>query len=260
MGARIGERYAGTLGDYGLFSLGPGKPLSTGGGGFVCTDNPEYASMLTAAWAELPAPSGPTSTWAALRLVLFTSAFHPTGWWFATKMGAHRVGENEASWGYALCGLTDAQAAVGQALLPRLDTINEQRREHAFQLAMALHGLKHSLIPGPALSTTAIHGQRTVDASAGEEAELQPIYLRLPLMTAYHGMRERLVDALWNDGISAGRMYGKRLDEYFPQLGGGAYPGADYVARCLLTLPTHHFLNADDVDRIAQIVHRIDST
>ena len=36
MGARFDGRLAGTRGHYGLFSLGPGKPLSAGGGGIVC--------------------------------------------------------------------------------------------------------------------------------------------------------------------------------------------------------------------------------
>ena len=114
MGARIGDRFAGTLGDFGLFSLGPGKPLSTGGGGFICTNSPRSAKMIAAAWQKLPASTGVASSWATARLALFTSAFHPTGWWFATKAGAHRVGENEASWGYSLRGLTAAQASVGQ--------------------------------------------------------------------------------------------------------------------------------------------------
>ena len=35
MGAHLGGRPVGTHGDFGLFSLGPGKPISTGGGGIV---------------------------------------------------------------------------------------------------------------------------------------------------------------------------------------------------------------------------------
>src|SRR3989304_5363081 len=47
-------------------------------------------------------------------------AFPPFGWWLATRVGLQRVGDHEASWGYTIRGLGEAQAAIGLTLLKRL--------------------------------------------------------------------------------------------------------------------------------------------
>ncbi|NIV34944.1 MAG: hypothetical protein GWN58_37460 [Anaerolineae bacterium] len=88
-------------------------------------------------------------------------------------------------------------------------------------------------------------------AQAGYRAE--PIYLRLPLLVEGEERREHLFQHLWRAGIGVGRMYRRTLAEYFPQLAPATYPGADYVARHLLTLPTHHYLTQGDIERITQV-------
>ena len=45
-GAMHGDRYAGTLGDMGIFSLNYHKHIQTGEGGMVCTDDPELADRM----------------------------------------------------------------------------------------------------------------------------------------------------------------------------------------------------------------------
>ncbi len=161
--------------------------------------------------------------------------FHPSGWWLGTRAGLQRVGEHEASWGYTVLGLNDSQAAVGLALLERLETVNRQRRDNAHRLIDRLGGPEFVRIPAPA-----------------ERAEAT--YLRLPLIIDDEDRRERLFQRLWQAGIGVGRMYQHTLPHYFPQTGGGeSYPGADHVAGHLLTLPTHHYLTHGDVERIGQI-------
>lgn len=234
MGARLEGQPVGTKGDFGLFSLGPGKPLSTGGGGVLCTNNERYAQLVERAWEDLSPPSATASVWALFRLALFTLAFHPFGWWLATRASLHRVGDHEASWGYALRGLTKAQATVGLVLLERLDAINHQRRENACRLIARLQEIEFVHIPPPA-------------------ATAEPIYLRLPVIVADEERRERLFRRLWAAGIGVGRMYRRPLPNLFPQITAETYPGASYVARHLLTLPTHHYLTNVDVEQIAQI-------
>jgi perosamine synthetase len=237
LGARLGPGGVpvGTQADFGLFSLGPGKPLSTGGGGFVCARDERRARVLDEAWRELPQPSALMSRWALIRLALFSLAFHPTGWWLATRAGLHRVGEHEASWGYTVRGLSNAQAAVGMGLLEQLEAINRKRQENAQRLIDGLQEIEHIHIP-PAAETT------------------DPIYLRLPILIDDAERRERLFRRLWQAGIGAGRMYRHALPYYFPQAAnGGTFPGADYVARHLLTLPTHHYLTYTDVQHIVEI-------
>jgi dTDP-4-amino-4,6-dideoxygalactose transaminase len=235
LGARWEGQAVGTRGDFGLFSLGPGKPLSTGGGGFVCTRDPAYAAQLAEVWQRLAAPRGPAAAWALARLGLLSLAFRPAGWWLATRLGAQRVGDHEASWGYALRGLTAAQAAVGLRLLPRLAALNRQRRERAAAWRAALAGTP---------------GWTWPPDNPGA------IYLRLPVITADAAQAAALQQSLATAGISAGRMYRRTLAEIFPSLAGGAYPGAEQVAAGLLTLPTNPYVTAQDVARGAALVRR----
>jgi perosamine synthetase len=234
MGARLEEHLAGTQGDFGLFSLGPGKPLSTGGGGILCTNSDHQARQIEQAWHKLPGASFTASVWALSRLVSLSLAFHPLGWWLVTRARLHRVGDHEASWGFSLRGLTDVQAAIGIALLERLDAINHQRAENADQLIAQLQELEFLHIPPPAAKT-------------------QPIYLRLPVLIDDEDRRERLFRRLWAAGIGVGRMYRQSLPELFPQAGTESYPGADYVASHLLTLPTHHYLTPMHIQHISEI-------
>lgn len=237
LGARFDHRPVGTRGDFGLFSLGPGKPLSTGGGGIVCASDPLFGAALERAWQSLAVPGSVQTGWAWARLGLFSLAFHPTGWWLAAKAGAHKLGDSEASWGYALTQLTAGQAAVGLRLLPALDAINAARRARGAAWRERLQGL-------PGLSLPRAQG-------AGEWA----IDLRLPLIVA-SGRADDLHARLAAAGIGAGRMYRRTLDEFFPQLAGGAYPGATQVARGLLTLPTNHYVTEADIQRGAALLRR----
>ena len=105
MGARFDGRYAGTRGHYGLFSLGPGKPLSAGGGGIVCVGDLGDVALVEAGWRQLP-EAGRLADYVALaRLAAFQGAFQPLGWWMAIRAGAQKAGDDEANWGFSLSGL-----------------------------------------------------------------------------------------------------------------------------------------------------------
>ena len=232
MGARWEGKPVGAMGDFGLFSLGPGKPLSVAGGGILCTHDEAHAELLQRAWEELPTTKAPTSLWALTRLLLFWLATHPRGWWLVASTGLNQWGQNPSSWSYTSRQLTPLQARIGRALLSRLDTINNLRRENGRQLAAHLQTLDFVHVPEPA-------------------AAAEPIYLRLPVLADTAERREQLYDTLWNANIGVGRMYRYTLPEIFPQLGSPRCRGAEQVARRLLTLPTHHHLTDKDIERIA---------
>jgi dTDP-4-amino-4,6-dideoxygalactose transaminase len=48
-------------------------------------------------------------------------------------------------------------------------------------------------------------------------------------------------------------MYRQPLSDIFPQVATESYPGASFIARHLLTLPTHHYLNDADIEQITRI-------
>lgn len=235
LGARLAGRPVGVAGDFGLFSLGPGKPLSLGGGGVLSVNSSRFSDIVSQAWRKLPDAGAAGSAVAETRLALLALAFHPRGWRLITQAGLNRVGDREESWGYRLAGLASSQAAVGLALLPKLDEANRQRRRNAEHLLARLAGLDGVSLPA-------------VDGSA------EPIYLRLPVLVQDGARREAVFQRLWAAGIGVGRMYRRSLAAIFPEIAIGAYPGAELVARSLLTLPTHHFVTEADRDCIVEAI------
>jgi dTDP-4-amino-4,6-dideoxygalactose transaminase len=231
MGAMLSGRRAGTHGDFGLFSFGPGKPLSTGGGGLLSVNLGRHRNLANQAWLGLPQPGHGASLVAAARLAAFTAAFHPRGWWLASQLGLHRAGDREESWGYALTALSSGQASIALEMLSQLDEINERRRRHARRLGQHLAQLPNDHVPEP-------------------DPEGEPIYLRLPVVVDSQERREALLARLWAAGVGAGRMYRYPLSQIFPVLADRPLPGAEALAGRLLTLPTHHYLGQNDLERI----------
>lgn len=234
LGARLDGRPVGTRGDFGLFSLGPGKPLSVGGGGILCTTSDAHAALVTPRWDRLAVPSHVASGVALSRLLLLSVAFHPVGWWLATRVRLHRLGNQEASWGFAISGLTPSQAGAGTMLLNRLDTINRRRRHVAEHLIARLSAVEGIHIPAPAPGAT-------------------PIYLRLPVLVEQASRREWVYRRLWEAGIGVGKLYRRALPAIFPGVATTSWTGAEQVARRLLTLPTHHHVDMADVETIVEI-------
>lgn len=187
-------------------------------------------ATLRADYEQLPATRYNHSLVSLARLGLFTLAFQPNFWWLATRLGAQRVGENENSWGYRLSRLTAAQASVGLQQLARLDQYNQARRNRALQMIDHLRS---------------ITSLQFFSDSLGDAT-----YLRLPLLARTAALREEFYQRLWEAGIGVGRLYQKTIGEFFPQLNLGSFPNAESIAQRLLTLPTHHYLSDNDVERI----------
>lgn len=224
MGAKLGQRWVGTQGDFGLFSLGPGKPLAVGGGGILLVNNATYLPAIQQVWAQLEAAR---SLPAGLRLLATNLAFTPAGWWLATKANLQKIGNNQASWGYRLRQLSPLQAAIGHSLLNQMDSINHQRQSNAAQLIPHLNDMARPPFPNTS-----------------------PIHLRLPLLAHSPTHREQLHQALWANGIGVGRLYPHTIAHLFPTLATAPYPGASHIAQHLLTLPTHHHLTKKDLTAI----------
>jgi len=238
MGARLHGRMAGAWGHFGLISLGPGKALSTGGGGAILTNDDERCEVLAQIWQRLPARSCAASIRALVQLGALTVAFRPSIWWLVAKLGIDRAGGMESTWGFRVRGLSAAQAGVGQSLLRQLDAVSAARRSQAANLMAALNDAQ---------------AVRFLKVAEGAE----PVYVRLPLLISGRGRRDRLHAALRGQGIGAGKMYRQPLSAIFPELAGSHYHGATVVAAELLTLPTHRFVTPGDVARITSIIHQL---
>ena len=244
--------FLGALGDAGLLSFGPGKALSTGGGGAALFNDPALAAAAAEIVAAWPRPRAATQLLAWARTAALAVAFHPRGWWWVAQLGLNAAGDDPRTWHFARQPLSAPAAALGARLLPRLAGWNAQRRANAQRLLADL-------------PTAA--GLTPIAPMAGT----QPIYVRLPLMARDHAQREDLVARLRGAGIGAGRLYGKTLAEILRRTssglpaaallqGAGAtdFPGATEIAGCLLTLPTNPYVQEKDLEVMLSVLRTAD--
>jgi dTDP-4-amino-4,6-dideoxygalactose transaminase len=87
--------------------------------------------------------------------------------------------------------------------------------------------------------------------------ESGPIYLRFPLLAAEERLRDDLHAALQAAGIGAGKLYARSMADFFAGRVTGSYPGAEAIARRLLTLPTHAYVAERDIERMVAILRTI---
>lgn len=113
IGAQIGERKIGTLADLTTFSFHPVKLITTGEGGAILTDNPEFAERL-----RLFRSHGITKS--------HLMEPSPGDWYYEQQS----LGQNYR--------LTDFQSALGLSQLKKLDRFLEARRTIAIRYADAL--------------------------------------------------------------------------------------------------------------------------
>ena len=236
LGARWQGQSVGLTGDFGLFSLGPGKPLSTGGGGILCTQSQRKAGLLESSWREIRPSSTVHSIFSVGRYLAFSAICHPRAWWWASHLKINQIGTHPSSWNFSLRQLSLAQAQIGTVQLSQLDKNNRERRQKA---AWLIENLKEA----PNI--------RCLPTAAGNS---DPVYLRLPIIFNSQAACNRVYTAGQNANIGVGRMYQKTLPQLFPRFATALYPGAQHIADCLLTLPTHHFMSQPDLMRLKELI------
>ena len=234
MGAGLDGLWAGTQGDFGLFSLGRGKNMTAVGGGLLLTDRDDLAAVLTA----LPGIA-PVSFFSDLdslvRSVLLSAAVHPELYWLPASLPLLNIGASIFDPDFSVSGLDGFRAGMAGRVFGRLDRINAGRRAVAAQLLAALAGAP---------------GVRAIRPVSGAE----PVFLRLPLLPG----------AEWPGGLAPQcpalgvvRSYPlpvHRIGGLAPYLAArGTYPGAEFLARNLVTAPTHSFVRAQDVAAMVRL-------
>jgi perosamine synthetase len=240
-GAGFQGRMVGTWGDAGLYSLGRGKCLPAGHGGVIVSGE-RCASAIGEVVAESAARK-PRRGIGSLALFLgYALATRPASWWLIARSPLNPADEGmDASTlpPIRLSRLAPVQAGIATSILESLDRIQVTRRRNAQRLTNLLSGFGFVSLP---------------QIPPGAD----PVFLRLPIVVDREERADRLFDLLDRSGCGGSRSYRRSLhDLYSGRLPGEPrqFPGAERLATCLLTLPTHHHLREDDFGRIAAAFH-----
>jgi perosamine synthetase len=240
MGAAVDGRLCGTRGDAGLFSLDKGKNVSAIDGGMLVTGRDDLAAALREEIASLSAPSLATSIEGVAKALVYTALLRPSLYWIPERIPQLGLGKTVFTTEFPLERASRALAALGTVMMNRLDEFTRTRTANAAQL---LDGLR------------AVPGLEHIAPIRGAE----PVYLRLPLLVTDPATRDRLLAALRSAGIGATGSYPAALaevSELRPLVAGPitSAPGGRYVAQRIVTLPTHAYVTAADVERIVRTV------
>jgi dTDP-4-amino-4,6-dideoxygalactose transaminase len=242
LGARLEDRIIGSWGDAGIFSLGRGKVMTTGGGGIIVTANQEIAAGIEIAISKEMDIAPRTGLRTLAFLAGYILAVHPLGWWLIVRTPLNPAldsGEPESN--YPVENLSTCQAGAGTSILSHVDEVNRIRRHNSENWQKVLSDFPFIRFPKPIPKAYAI-------------------YLRLPLLLETPELREQVLMMFHANGIGVSMMYTRPLAAIFSNqinLKGQNYSGAAYIVDRLVTLPTHHLLVHNDLEKAVQILNRV---
>lgn len=214
-------RRIGTLGDITCFSFYATKTLTTGEGGMVTTENPEYADRVR---------------------LLSLHGISKDAWKRYTAEGSWRYDILEAGYKY---NLTDLQAALGLAQLAKCDQMRARRASIAERYNQALAPLDAFEIP--------------INPHDVEHA--WHLYVLEVNESALSIGRDRVIVELNNRGIGTSvhfiplhlhTLYRERFG-YRP----GQFPNAERRFERAISLPIYPAMSLDDTDRVISVLHEI---
>lgn len=237
MGARVGEKWSGTWGDAGLFSLDKGKPVTAIDGGIVVTNSDAVMKALQAELSRLEAGTRRDCAFDVAKALVYSVFLRPSLYWIPQSVPQLGLGRTEYTTQFRL-GLPDpAMLGLWLAAIDHLDDYVRIRLANARGL---IRGLQHM----PGLSF--------INPLPGSE----PGYLRLPVLMTNTAMKDEAIGALTDAGIGATASYPGALadvaglrDAIVP---GAGITAARAVAARIMTLPTHPFVSPRDRNRIVE--------
>lgn len=229
-GAYWRHRRLGSIGDLGILSFGRGKGMTAGGGGALLAKGQRGAELLERCrWRVAPGRIG-ISSWAKLTGQALLS--HPMVYGVPARLPWLALGETPFHEPWSPRAISSAEAGAVQAAAELADPEAAIRREVAARLTQSLHDVRGVSLFRP-LSGEGI--------KAG--------WLRFPVVLEGDLRRRASGREFRRLGIMPG--YPRPL----PVLPGFSnvarslsWPGANGLAAGLVTLPTHHWVAACDLD------------
>ena len=233
MGASVVGRLCGTWGDAGLFSFDKGKNVSAIDGGVVVTSSDEIAAALTSEFAILPAPSVTESCANVVKALAYFELLRPWLYGIPSRIPQLSLGRTVFTTAFPLERQSRSLVALALTMMAHLDEFTRARAANATAL---LEGLKD------------VNGVQAVLPRTGTVSA----WLRLPVLYAEAGARDRAIDALNHAGIGASGSYPASIADIAQLRDQFANPspmaaGGRHVARHIATLPTHPFVSAGDI-------------
>jgi dTDP-4-amino-4,6-dideoxygalactose transaminase len=240
MGATIGHRFCGTFGEVGIFSLDKGKNITSIDGGIIITNSDELARLVQKEVVLLQEPSSSNMLIYILKILIYSLFMHPNLYWLPNNLPFLKLGATKYTTDYPLAAYSKILAGIGVQLFKRLDEITNIRVANALRIKSDIaSSRKISLISAP--------------------LDSKPVFLRLPVLVNDPSMRNLIIKKLQKKGIGATGSYPASIAEIdevrnITNLQLSEANEGMKIARKIITLPTHPYLQISDIQKISSVL------
>ena len=245
LGATVGDRKVGTMGDLAVFSFGPGKSITGGAGGALAVNDPELSKPVNRIHAQLPDPSRKEVIHAArnvLSMKVFSDRLYP----LVKERVEQSIEEDDRmvvdncialqKEGKApnstiqLAKMPNLSAAVVREQLPKTQQFNERRIANARMLTKLLVEA----------------GEKVKPSMNNEPGNTYSRYVVRVDKTD----RDRIVSKMQKHKVDAIRPY-YYIGDLLETLSSKKCPNAQELSDSLIALPNHPLLTESDIQRIS---------
>jgi len=232
MGVTEGNKKIGTYGDVAFFSLGRGKNITCGSGGIIITSSDAISSAISKAYGEVKREPATEIMKTLVEIFLVKIFLNPGLYWIPDNLPFLKIGETMFDTNFPVYRLSDFKAGLLDRCFSKLERFNQAR---ASVSGLYINAMK------PGFAMPIYHAGRP--------------YLRFPIYEddavsrdrTYHRFRDLGVSRMYPDSVN-------RIKELKMDSREGGYPGAERIAKTLLTLPTHILLKDKDKVALCELV------
>jgi len=232
MGGMHAGRKLGTLGDVGFFSLGRGKNITCGSGGIILTGSEAIAGAFREPYNQLETESLQVSAKTLLELSLMEVFMNPYLYWLPDGLPWLKIGETHFDSNFPMSRMSPAKFGLLDNWEQKLESFNEKRVDASEEYKDTLN----------------------LNRKIGIYSQKIP-YLRFPVYLKNEEMKHSICSRYKHIGISP--MYPGSLhtiNELSGIAGNIFCPASAMIARKLVTLPTHGFVDRNLGKEICSVV------
>ena len=234
MGAEYYDKRVGTIGDAGFFSFGPGKPITTIGGGTIVTNDDTVAEKSRAIIREFKEQRMLEKSLTFLKLFGYTSIKNRMIYNLIHKRIRNEKSRINININDLQLKFTNIQASMGLIQLSKLDGFNKSRNENAEYLRENLNAIEGIDLPKIPEQT-------------------KPTYWRLPVKLSTEVERDELLYNLEKSGIESSVVFPITLPRLY-SLKEDEFACAEEAVKKTVALPTHPLVRKQDLRKIVDVI------
>ena len=235
LGGIVDGKPVGSSGDISVLSFNRGKNMPTYSGGCALTDDKGLAADMEKQLSDIEDEDQAFESLLPLRIfalsVLVRPRFYALAYPFLAGLKDRKPADD-----FKVKKYTSRAAVTGSSLLRRIGALSRKRYENGLRLIEGLRGAPGLILP---------------EISAGSK----PAFNRFPLVFEDLNRKKKAVRGLSRAGIESSEMYLEPLHHLFG-LGYEKFdfPNSVYLARHLLTLPVHPYVDVAAIEKMIKII------